>query len=341
MTGYSDTLRKYAADNSHVGRLDNPDGMGEVGLAGREAGQRLAVRFTLNVAGRRIKDIRFQVFGCGFTVAACAAAAELVREQTLEDVQSLTAEAINQKLGGLPEERSYCAELACQAVQAAVSCAADGHGLERVNSAVVLEDNNEHETRISPDDDLYKALMATPAPPAIEYQDRMLFACLLTVASREPYPLAVGLGVDEATCEKIIETCFPGFDRSLCERGRSEDPLTDLDINQDVLALLLSHVPEDGSSDRRRMARWLAQIIAARAAQPGHLWVSMGLFERSKLTAAIRRHLPTLAQANNQGMRWKRYLFKQVCDANGGTLCKSPNCKDCSDYDLCFAQQQD
>jgi nitrogen fixation protein NifQ len=63
----------------------------------------------------------------------------------------------------------------------------------------------------------------------------------------------------------------------------------------------------------------------------------MGLFERPQLTAAIRRYLPSLAVANHQNMRWKRYLYKQVCERNGGVMCKAPNCGVCSDYALCFA----
>ena len=336
MTGYSDTIRKYAADNSHVGQLDNPDGMGEVGLAGREAGQRLAVRFTLNVASRRIKDIRFQVFGCGFTVAACAAAAELVRGQPLEHIQTLTAGMIDRQLGGLPAERSYCAVLATQALQAAAASVAGGSERVRSDLSAIGQEQGDHAARITADDELYKALMATAAPADMTQEDRRLFAGVLTVASREPYPLAAALGVDEATCEKILETCFPGFERSAFAAKDPDNQATAPDVSQDVLALLLAHVPEEGSSFRLQLACWLARIIAARAAQPGHLWIAMGFFERPQLTAAIRRHLPGLAQANNQGMRWKRFLFKQVCEAHGGMLCKSPNCTDCSEYELCF-----
>jgi len=341
MIGYTETIRKYAADDSYVGQLDNPDGTGEVGLARQELGKRLAVRFTLNIDENLIKEIRFQVFGCGFTVAACAAAAELAQGQTVEDVQRVGTEAIRQKLGGLPEERSYCAELASQALLAAVSSAASGQGVGQTNSSVVLLDEEDHGAKISPDDELYQALMATPAPKAIASEDRMLFACVLTVTSREPEPPAVSLGLGQDSIDKMISTCFPSFDYPLYQGSCCDDPLIAADINRDVLDLLLSHVPKDASADRREMAQWLAHIIAARAVKSGHLWVSMGLFERPKLTAAIRRHLPTLAQANNKGMRWKRYLFRQVCEANGGTLCKSPNCGDCSDYDLCFAPQED
>ncbi|MFO7765697.1 MAG: nitrogen fixation protein NifQ, partial [Pelovirga sp.] len=62
----------------------------------------------------------------------------------------------------------------------------------------------------------------------------------------------------------------------------------------------------------------------------------MGLFERAELGAAIKRHLPALFAANHQGMRWKRFFYKQICEQNGGMLCKSPVCGECSEYELCF-----
>ncbi|WP_321367416.1 nitrogen fixation protein NifQ [uncultured Desulfuromusa sp.] len=339
MDGYTETIRKYAADNNHVGQLDNPDGTGEVGLTGGEAGRRLAVRFTLNVAAHQIKEIRFQVFGCGFTVASCAAAAELAQGQTLEHIQSMTASVIEHRLGGLPAERRYCAVLAIQALQAA---AAGTRGdSNRTQSDFSVSRQDDHQGRVSPGDELYKALMATAAPADITGDDRRLFACLLTVASHEPYSIAAGLGIDEDTCKSIIKTCFPGFDDSLLGDKDPDDLVSAPDVSQDILAVLMAHVPEEGQASRLQLAHWLARIIAARVSQPGHLWLAMGLFERSQLTASIQRHLPTLALANNRGMRWKKYLFKQMCDAHGGLLCKSPTCTDCSEYELCFPSQRD
>ena len=57
MNGYSDTIRKWAADDRHTGILDNPDGTGEVGLEAGEAGRKLAVRFTLKRNGEQINQV--------------------------------------------------------------------------------------------------------------------------------------------------------------------------------------------------------------------------------------------------------------------------------------------
>jgi len=118
MTGYTDTILKYASDDSHAGTLDHPQGIGEVGLGAAEAGRRLAVRFALQVEQNLVSQARYQVFGCGFTMAACAAAAELAEGKPLANLASLDAGAIARFLGGLPEERGYCADLAIEALQA-------------------------------------------------------------------------------------------------------------------------------------------------------------------------------------------------------------------------------
>ena len=74
MQGYTETIRRWAVDDRRTGILADADGTGEVGLAAAEAGRQLAVRFTLKLASGLVADIRYQVFGCGFTMAACAAA---------------------------------------------------------------------------------------------------------------------------------------------------------------------------------------------------------------------------------------------------------------------------
>ena len=123
------------------------------------------------------------------------------------------------------------------------------------------------------------------------------------------------------------------------EKYKNSELLTSPEASQDVIDILLEHVPSGSDQKNMLISVYLCHILASRAARPGHLWIAMGLFERPELTAAIRRHLPALAAANSQNMRWKRYLFKQVCDRNGGTMCKAPNCGVCSDYHLCFDSQ--
>ncbi|HEY5674702.1 MAG TPA: nitrogen fixation protein NifQ [Malonomonas sp.] len=337
MNGYTDIIRKYAADGSRAGVLANADGIGEVGLGATEVGRRLAVRFAIRLQQNRVSNVRFQVFGCGFTIAACAAAAELAEGQSLEAIGSYTPETINQLLAGLPAERSYCAELANQALQSAVASARNG--ATPVQSGIQPAAEADHQPRVTAENPLYQRLMSSKAPAGIASEDRQLFAGLLTVATQEAAALTSALGLHAEAIDSLLAEFFPAVTQADLKLNLPDNPSAVQETNEDLLKILLAHVPCDATGGMHQTSAWLARIIAARAAQPGHLWVAMGFFERQQLTAAIRRHLPTLAAANQQGMRWKRYLFKQLCDLNGGSMCKAPNCGVCSDYALCFAPE--
>lgn len=337
MHGYTETILKYASDDSHAGRLDQPDGVGEVGLGSEETGRRLAVRFALQVEVRLITCARYQVFGCGFTMAACAALAQQVEGKTLEWAAQLDAEALDRSLGGLPADRSYCADLAIEALQAAL------RSVEQQTDKVARDHPAEqasHGPRLTADDPLYRTLIASPAPGDIPVEDRQLFACLLAVANQEPAPLHQALNLSEPQLETLLLKVFPAVDRDQTFSALAPKTARPPEINSQIEGLLLGFVAQDLSGWGQFAAVMLARVIAARAAHPGHLWVAMGLFERPQLSAAIRRHLPALAAANNKGMRWKKFLFKQVCEFRGGTMCKSPECGDCSDYSLCFAPEE-
>ena len=333
MTGYTEKIRQWAMDNRYTGALLDADGTGEVGLGPSEAGTRLAVRFALKTQLNRVTDIRFQVFGCGFTIAACAAAADMSVGYTLEDINRINSRQIDDALDGLPAERSYCAELVVEALHAAVKSARNGRHPVQTS----LPGETDHGARVTAEDPVYAALVDSPQPEHVSGEDRHLFACLFAVAASEQYDTAKALGLDTENLSAIMDRFFPSVDRDILNRHTTPGDDPPPEINEDVLRILFSHIPVEEDVYDRSVSTLFCKILAARAALPGHLWVAMGLFERPQLTAAIRRHLPTLAEANSQNMRWKRYLFKQVCDLNGGVMCKSPNCGVCSDYALCFA----
>jgi len=323
-------------DDRFTGELPHPDGIGEVGLGAAEAGTRLAVRFSLQLADRTVDAIRFQVFGCGFTIAACAAAAELADGRPLDEVQECSPAMIDRLLGGLPDERSYCAELASEALRAAALSA----GSDRQPVQASLNPHGKHGPLLSPDDPVFRALIDSPTGLDIPTADRRLFAGLLALADRESVKLEEALNLPAPLLDTLLLTVFPQVRRNQLFGEPQRKTAAPPEINPDVEQLLTTFVPEAAGSRERFCALVLVRALAARAAHPGHLWVAMGLFERPELSAAIGRHLPDLLAANHQNMRWKRFLFKQVCDLNGGLMCKSPVCGDCSDYTLCFAPEE-
>ncbi len=335
MTGYTDIIRQWATDTRRAGVLSNADGTGEVGLDSEVAGSRLAARFTLKVELDMVSDIRYQVFGCGFSMAACAVAADMSVGYTLDDLQRIDAERICNALQGLPADRSYCANLAAEALQAAVKSARNDH--QTVQTSVQSE--TKHNPEMTSNDPVYSTLINSPKTDCITDEDRHLFACLLAVAVQESHNFSARLGLAKSDITSILKRYFPAVSYDFLSQSAIPEIEPLPEYSEEVISILISHVPIEPCTHDLLTSVWLCYIIVARAALPGHLWVAMGLFERSQLTAAIRRHLPSLAAANHQNMRWKRYLFKQVCDLNGGVMCKAPNCGVCSDYALCFAEE--
>lgn len=336
MSQYSEIIRQWATDTRRAGCIAGADGTGEVGLDSGQAGRRVAVRFTLKVELDRVADARYEVFGCGFSMAACAVAADLAVGCSLDTIQDVDAIRLGMVLDGLPSDRSYCADLAVEALQAAASSARNNRDVV----ASTLSQEPHHGPRVMLDDPIYSQLMKSPRREAVSFEDRHLFACLIAVAAQESEDLAVPLGLQQSDLDSILLLFFPGQSFDLLECYSSSAYHQPVECNPDVLSILLSHVPADSGFHQVFVSLWLARILATRAALPGHLWVAMGLTERPQLTAAIRRHLPSLADANHQNMRWKRYLYKQVCDLNGGVMCKAPNCGICSDYGLCFVADE-
>ncbi len=327
MNGYTEQILRYANNPDRVGELAGADGIGEVGLGKEERGSRIAARFFIKTARRQVELVRFQAFGCGYTIAACAAAAELAENASINEVLRLSREAIDARLGGLPVDRLYCADLAAEALRAAVASS------RRQGEPVTghLAGHQEQAgPRISSNHRLYRQLMDSPCPAGMMTTDRHLLACLLVVMEGEGCHPEMALGLTSQQFISLWRNYFPDIDLDVAASkvSSASDP--------ELVNLLLGFVSASEEPVNELSGSLLARILAARAARPGHLWVAMGLFERAELGAAIRRHLPALFAANHQGMRWKRFFYKQICEQQGGMLCKSPVCGECSEYELCF-----
>jgi nitrogen fixation protein NifQ len=84
---------------------------------------------------------------------------------------------------------------------------------------------------------------------------------------------------------------------------------------------------------------WMAQALAAGCMGTDHLWQDLGLWSRGDLTGLMRRNFPALARRNVKDMKWKRFLYKQLCEAEGIYTCRSPSCETCTDYHGCFGPE--
>ena len=50
-------------------------------------------------------------------------------------------------------------------------------------------------------------------------------------------------------------------------------------------------------------------------------------------------NFPGLARANSGDMKWKKFLYRQLCSSEGIYVCPAPSCGVCKDYAKCFGPE--
>lgn len=149
-------------------------------------------------------------------------------------------------------------------------------------------------------------------------------------------------GLDAAATRALLERWFPGAGRrlqldwrALASFGAPEPRVDEID---DLAALLIEHA--DCSAGPPAAAREVAYALAAGCMGDNHLWQDLQLPSRTALSALIAHWFPALKALNHQDMKWKKFLYRQLCLREQIFICKSPSCRVCSDYQNCFGAEE-
>lgn len=114
-------------------------------------------------------------------------------------------------------------------------------------------------------------------------------------------------------------------------RARRDDEVDDL------VGLLLAHA--DPLAGAPAEIERVALTVAVASLGDNHLWQDLGLASRAELSALMRRWFPALVARNDRDMKWKKFLYRQLCEREQVLICKSPSCTVCSDIQVCFGPE--
>ena len=151
-------------------------------------------------------------------------------------------------------------------------------------------------------------------------------------------PLA-GLGA--AATRHLIARWFPGADpvleldwQALAHAERKEPRYDEI---EDLVALLTECA--DPVTGMREETLWLAHALSQASLGDNHLWQDLHLPSRRELSALMSGWFPILAARNDRDMKWKKFLYKQLCDKADLSICRAPSCSVCTDYAHCYGPE--
>ena len=113
---YSEKVMDHFMNPRNVGKIDDADGVGEVGNA--KCGD--IMKIYIKVENNIITDVKFNTFGCGSAIASSSMATEMIKGKSLDDALELTNKAVAEALDGLPAHKMHCSVLAEEAIKAAI-----------------------------------------------------------------------------------------------------------------------------------------------------------------------------------------------------------------------------
>ena len=113
---YSAKVLEHFANPHNVGKIDDADGIGEVGNA--KCGD--IMKMYIKVKDDVITDVKFNTYGCASAIATSSIATDMIKGKPISEALKLTNKAVVEALDGLPPIKMHCSNLAADGLRAAI-----------------------------------------------------------------------------------------------------------------------------------------------------------------------------------------------------------------------------
>jgi len=120
---YSEIVKEHFFAPKNFTTIE-PTEFSGIGLVGSPAcGDMMKIWILVDPKTKKIKDFKWQTFGCASAIASTSMLSVMVLEKggmDLEQAEKITPQDILARLGGLPDRKVHCSVLGDQALRAAI-----------------------------------------------------------------------------------------------------------------------------------------------------------------------------------------------------------------------------
>ena len=113
---YNERVRDHYESPRNVGSIRDPSGRALV----RSPVDSDTVLITLRIEQDVIKDVKFKCMGCAVAIACSSVATEMVKGKTVDEAYTISKAGVAEVLGGIPEYKMLCSNLAPEAIRNAI-----------------------------------------------------------------------------------------------------------------------------------------------------------------------------------------------------------------------------
>jgi nitrogen fixation NifU-like protein len=113
---YSEQVRDHYVNPRNVGSVNEPSAKAMV----KSALDSDTVLISLRIENDVIQDVKFKCMGCAVAIACSSMATEMVLGKPVEQAYSITEQVVAEALGGIPEYKMRCSNLAPAAIRNAI-----------------------------------------------------------------------------------------------------------------------------------------------------------------------------------------------------------------------------
>jgi nitrogen fixation NifU-like protein len=113
---YSEQVRSHYTNPRNTGRIIDPSAEAII----RSPVDSDTVLITMRIENNVIAEVKFKCMGCAVAIACSSIATEMVLGKTVDEAMQISKQGVADALGGIPEYKMVCSNLAPDAIRKAL-----------------------------------------------------------------------------------------------------------------------------------------------------------------------------------------------------------------------------